>query len=374
MKLLEAEVMKEILETLERYVSMPSGSWDKADSEVLAGVIGADFVALGMKVEAFPGEKHGPVLECTYGRGPRQLMLMGHMDTVFPHDERRPFRMEGDVAYGSGVSDMKGGLVVMLYALKNALPAVDPQKYTVRAVLNADEELGSPESGPYILKNAKKSFAALSFEPGGAGGALTCERKGVTSFTLSCTGIRGHSGAAYPQCASAIQELCRRITDIYALRDDSRDISVNIGIISGGTAENVVADEAVAHGEFRYYDQSFQRELMDRLTARCALPGLAGTTTALSFGASHPALKETEASAVLMRRAQEIAREYGVFLPSERTGGAGDIAIAGLAGIPVLDGLGLEGSGLHTTSEFGYVARLPFYVALASRLIAELLP
>ena len=365
--------MKEALETLKKYVSMPSGSWDKEDTAALAKVIAEDFTALGMKVETFPGDKVGPVLECTWGQGPKLLMLMGHMDTVFPHDECQPFRVEGNTAYGSGVSDMKGGIAVMLHALKTVLPQVDPEKYTIKAVLNPDEELGSPESGACILENAKKSFAALSFEPARKGGGLTCERKGVTSFTLNCTGKRGHSGAAYLKCASAIQELCSRITQIYALRDDSRDISVNIGILSGGTAENVVADEAVAHGEFRYYDQSFQQELMDKLTALCALPGVPGTTTKLSFGASHPALKATEKSMALIHRAQEIAAEYGYTITSERSGGAGDIAIAGLAGIPVLDGLGLEGDGMHTTSECGYLDKLPFHITLASRMMLDLL-
>jgi glutamate carboxypeptidase len=365
--------MRDILETLEKYVSMPSGSWDKEDTDALAEVVAADFAALGMRVESFPGESVGPVLECSYGHGVRQLMLMGHMDTVFPHDECQPFRVDGDRIYGSGVSDMKGGVAVMLHALKDVLPNVDPEKYTVRVVLNSDEELGSPESGPRILTNARKSFAALSFEPARIGGALTCERKGVTSFTITCTGIRGHAGAAYFQCASAVQELCRRITDIYTLRDDSRDISVNIGILSGGTAENVVADEAVAHGEFRYFDQRYKQELTDRLTALCAAPGIPGTTTTVSFGASHPALLATEESMALVRRAQEIAQAHGVILGVERTGGAGDIAIAGLAGIPVLDGLGLEGDGMHTVSEFGDLNRLHFHVTLASRLISALL-
>ncbi len=365
--------MRDILETVKKYVSMPSGSWDKEDTDALAEVVAQDFAALNMRVVSFPGEKVGPVLECSYGHGPKQLMLMGHMDTVFPHDECQPFRLEGNRIYGSGVSDMKGGIAVMLHALKEVLPNVDPEKYTVKAVLNSDEELGSPESGPRILKNARESFAALSFEPARVGGALTCERKGVTSFTVTCTGIRGHAGAAYLQCASAIQELCRRITDIYTLRDDSRDISVNIGILSGGTAENVVADEAVAHGEFRYFDQRLQQELTERLTALCVAPGIPGTTTAVTFGASHPALLATEESMALVRSAQEIAAEYGISLGVERTGGAGDIAIAGLAGIPVVDGLGLEGDGMHTTSEFGDLDRLSFHVKLASRLMSALL-
>ncbi len=365
--------MRDILETLEKYVSLPSGTWDKADVTLAAQAIAEDFRALGMQVTLHPGKDMGPVVECIFGHGPKQLMLMGHMDTVFPRAECQPFQIVGDKASGSGVCDMKGGIAVMLHALAEVLPQVDKEKYTIKIILNPDEEVGSPESGEIILNTARQSFAALSFEPSRKGGALTCERKGVTSFAIRCTGVRGHSGANYLQCASAIQELCARINAIYALRDDSRDISVNIGVIKGGTAENVVADEATAHGEFRYYDQSYRQELMDKLTAIVAAPGVPGTTTTLAWGNTHPALKATEKSMALVKIAQEIAAEYGVALTAESTGGAGDISIAGLAGIPVLDGLGLEGGGMHTVHEYSLIHNLPYKIALARRMMLALL-
>ncbi len=365
--------MHKIMQTLEKYVSLPSGTWDKEDVTTVAKAIAVDFENLGMKVTLHPGKDMGPIVECVYGHGPLQLMLMGHMDTVFPHDECQPFQIEGDKAYGSGICDMKGGIAVMLHALHEVLPKVDQQKYTVKVLLNSDEEVGSPESYDKILNTARESFAALSFEPSRMGGALTVERKGVTSFTIRCTGVRGHSGANYLNCASAIQELCQRINTAYTLRDDLRDISVNIGVIKGGTAENVVADEAVAHGEFRYYDQNFRQELIDRLTEICTAPGVLGTTTTLSWGSTHPALMATPKSMELVKTAQEIAAEYGVALTAQSTGGAGDIAIAGLAGIPVLDGMGLEGDGMHTIHEYALIHNLDYKVALATRMLLSLL-
>ncbi len=366
--------MQSVLETLKKYVSMPSGTLDTADVAALARVIAADFESLGMATRLIPGTSMGPAVACSFGRGEKQLMLMGHMDTVFPVAECQPFCIEGEIARGSGVCDMKGGIAVMLHALKNVLPKVDPKKYTVKVILNPDEEVGSPESGPVILETAQKSFAALSFEPARKGGALTCERKGVTAFTVRCTGIRGHSGADYLKCASAVQALCARISGIYTLRDDSRDISVNIGVLQGGTAENVVADEAEARGEFRYYDQGYRQELMDNLLAICQKPGIPGTTTEVTFGNTHPALKATEQSMALVKLAQSIAAEYGVTLTAESTGGAGDIAIAGLAGIPVLDGLGLQGDGMHTIKEYASLKDIDFKVTLAERLMLALLP
>jgi len=365
--------MQSVLETLKKYVSMPSGTLDRSDVAALAKVIAGDFEDLGMTVKMIPGTNMGPVVECTFGHGTKQLMLMGHMDTVFPRAECQAFSMGDDIAHGSGICDMKGGIAVMLHALKNVLPKVDQEKYTIKVILNPDEEVGSPESAPIIQKTAQNSFAALSFEPARRGGALTCERKGVTSFTLHCTGIRGHSGANYLQCASAIQELCAKVNAIYTLRDDSRDISVNIGVIRGGTAENVVADEAVAHGEFRYYDQAFKQELMDKLHAICQVPGMPGTTTKVTWGNTHPALKATEQSMRLADTAIKIAAELGTDITTESTGGAGDIAIAGLAGIPVLDGFGLEGDGMHTTHEYALISNIPYHVRLAEQMMLALL-
>ena len=361
--------MQEILQLLEKYVSLPSGPWEKGGAEVLTDAVARDFEAIGMQVKKLACEKVGPVLEATWGHGPRRLMLMGHLDTVFPQTERQPFRVEGDCIHGSGVSDMKGGIVIMRQALQQVLPTLDPAKHAIVAVMNCDEELGSPESGPDILRNAKECFAALSFEPSRPHGTLTIERKGVTSFHLRCTGIRGHAGAAYKQCASAIQELCQRIAALYTLRDDARDISLNIGVIRGGTAENVVSDEAEAQGEFRYYDQPYQAELMEKIRVICAAPGVPGTTCEVSFGAAHPALRRTDAAIALAEQAIAFGREQGRELSVETTGGAGDIAIVGLAGIPALDGLGMVGDGIHTQQEVGDLTALPLQIDLAAKMI-----
>lgn len=357
------------IKLLEKYVSMPSGSFDIDDVTALAEEIGRDLEALGLSVTLHRDLGMGPVIEAEYGHGPQKIMLMGHMDTVFPRRDYVPFSIEGNLAHGSGVMDMKGGLVIMNQALSKALPSIDPERYTIKVLINPDEEIGSPTSHDLIYKNAADAAACLSFEPCRPGGGLVCERKGVTSFTLRCTGVRGHAGAAYLRCHSAIQELCQRITRIYSLRDDARDISINIGTISGGTAENVVADYAEAHGEFRYFDMAFKPELEQAITAICQEPGVEGCTTTVEFGAAHPAAKMTPGSQQLFDAACAIARELGGEVHHERTGGAGDIAIAAWAGAPVLDGLGMEGKGAHTQSECAFLDRVPFLIEMATRMI-----
>jgi glutamate carboxypeptidase len=366
--------MDTVIATLKKYVDLPSGSYDKSDVETLAQTLAGDFADAGMRSRLIPNAVMGPALACEYGSGDRQLMLMGHMDTVFPHADYKPFSLNGNIASGSGTCDMKGGIAVMLHALRRVLPLVDTAKYTVHVLLNPDEEVGSLTSAPLILNAARRSFAALSFEPAGEGGRLTCERKGVTSFAIRCRGVGGHAGAAYKTTFSAIQALCELIGRLYALRDDARDISINIGRVAGGTCENVVADSAAAYGEYRYYDPAIKDEIGKRIMEACALVKVPCTGAEVAFGTSHPAIKASKGSLELFERARAIAASQGRELRLESTGGAGDIAIAGQAGIPVLDGLGTGGGGIHTLDEYADISLLPQQVDLAARLIRELLP
>ncbi|MBR4538775.1 MAG: M20/M25/M40 family metallo-hydrolase [Clostridia bacterium] len=358
------------IESLKKYVDQPSGSHDKADVAKVAEMFAEDFKSLGFETKLIPGKEYGPVLKAAIGTGEKQLMLMGHMDTVFPRAVYVPFTDLGNgKALGSGSIDMKGGDVVMLYALQKALQKLDLTKARVCVVLNPDEEVGSPESHDVIFETAKASFAALSFEPCSADYRLTCARKGVTSVRIACKGVPGHAGAQFKICASAVQALCAHITALYSLRDDSRDISFNAGLISGGTAENVVAPEAVADCEFRYFDQKYKPELMEKIREICAIERVPGVKTAVTFGASHPAIDLNEKSQKLLDLALEISREQNVTRYHEKTGGAGDIAIAGLAGIGVLDGLGLAGEKMHTVNECVYLDSLPRQIEFAAEMI-----
>ena len=365
-------MLKTPLEDLKKYVNQPSGSHDPEDVQKAAEMFAEDFQSLGFQTQLIPGKDYGPVLKCVIGTGEKQLMLMGHMDTVFPRNVYVPFTDQGNgKALGSGSIDMKGGDVVMLYALQKALPKIDLKKVRICVVLNPDEEVGSPESHDVIFDTAKASFAALSFEPCSTDYRLTCARKGVTSVHIACTGIPGHAGAQYKICASAIQALCAHITALYSLRDDSRDISFNAGLISGGTAENVVAPEAAADCEFRYFDEQYKPELMDRIREICAVERVPGVKTAVTFGASHPAIDLNEKSQKLLDLALEVSREQGQKRYHEKTGGAGDIAIAGQAGIGVLDGLGLAGEKMHTVNECVFLDSLPRQIDFAAEMIVR---
>ena len=362
-----------IVARLAQYVNLPSGSYDLPGLAAFTAQVESDMCALGFAVTRHSAPGVGDTLECVYGDGEDTLLLLGHMDTVFPRAESQPFcDLGGDEVTGSGVMDMKGGLLIMQTALADVLPDL-PKTARVVCVLNADEEIGSGTSSALIAAWAKKSFACLTFEPMRESGALVHQRKGVISFRVRCTGIRGHAGSAYLRSASAIQQLCAVISELYALRDDARQISVNVGVISGGTAENVVCDEATALAEVRFYNPAYGEEILGKLHAICEKPGVPGTATELTVNASHPPFMATEKSLRLLALAQEVAREQGIELPAEDTGGAGDVSFASLAGVAALDGLGLCGFGAHTTKERGVLSSFAQNAKLSAALMRALI-
>lgn len=357
---------------LEKYVNIPSCSHEPADCALLAETLRQDFQALGMEAELIAGEHFGPVVSARWGQGPRQLLLMGHYDTVFPRKLHKPFAIDGELLRGSGVCDMKGGLAVMMMALQEVLPVLNPERFRLQVLLNADEEVGSVESREHILAAARQSFAAISFEPN-RGDTLTVERKGVTNFHLSCEGIGGHAGAFFKQGVSAIDALIGKIQQLYQLRDHDQDISLNIGVIEGGTAENVIASRASVCGEFRSYDPDIMLQLEERAKEICLAPGPEGSKFAVHFSAHHAGCIRNEASLKLFELAASIAEKQGRRLTLERSGGAGDISNAAKAGIPVLDGLGLAGGKAHTDEEFAKLDSLPQQIELARELLLALL-
>ena len=364
--------LSEMLAKLEQYVNLPSGSWDREDVNAFNAQVQRDFEGLGMHVERHDGGDIGDTLVCRYGTGNHKIMLMGHMDTVFPHYEAWKFRVEGERAYGPGVMDMKGGILVMYYALREVLPML-PDNAQIVCVLNPDEEIGSGTSRQYMLENAKDAVAALSFEPMRPGNIVVSQRKGVISFGIVCTGQRGHAGAAYLTNASAIQQLCNVVNRLYTLRDDEKQVSINVGTIQGGVAENIIAGEASVRAEIRYYEPNMRDGLLEKLKAICDEPGIAGTTTTLELGPSHPPFKANERCRKLLGVVQAQAAKQGRTVEAIASGGASDVAFAAIAGAPAIDCMGLVGEGAHTKEEFADITSFIPNVELAIDVIKELL-
>ena len=367
------EISREtVIERLRRYVDMPSGSRDLEGLAALSALVEADMRALGFEVVRYSADGVGSTLECTYGNGPHTLLLLGHMDTVFERAQSQPLQETGeDTVRGSGVMDMKGGLLIMQDALARALPCL-PKDARIVCVISGDEEIGAAHSRAVIERCAKDAFACLCFEPKRESGALVRSRKGTLSFTVRCTGISGHAGAAYLQSASAIQQLCKVVGDLYALRDDACQISVNVGVIEGGSAVNVVCGEAHLRGEVRYYNPAYTQELTEALHRIAQTPGVPGTSTELTLHASHPPFEANEKGEKLLALARRVGEELGIPVTAEDTGGSGDVAFASMQGAASLDGLGLHGGGMHTLEETGTISSYAPAVRFAERLIRRL--
>jgi glutamate carboxypeptidase len=293
------------------------------------------------------------------------LLLSGHVDTVWPVGTlaTMPFRVDGDRAYGPGVYDMKACLVLMVDAIR----AAGELRRALRVFLTADEEAGSPTGRPVLEAAAEGAAAAFVVEPPGESGNLKTSRKGLGRFRLTITGRRAHAGTHREEGVSAIEELAHQVLTLHALNDDERGISVNVGVVSGGTSENVVAAEAQARIDVRVARLA-DRERVEQTLASLQ-PVHPEATLELGGGWTRPPLERSEGSTALFAQAREHGRELGLDLKEESSGGGSDGNLIGALGVPVLDGLGVEGADAHAPNEHVYLPSIPVRAQLLARLL-----
>jgi len=324
--------------------------------------IAEELDALGAAVE-FRGADH--LLAELDGEG-EPLLVLGHCDTVWPLGtlERMPFRADGDLAYGPGTYDMKGCLVVMLEAIRGAR-----RRRALRVFLTGDEEQASRTGRPHLEQAARGVAAALVVEPPSGNGDLKTARKGLGRFTLHVTGRAAHAGTSRQDGASAIEELAHQVLRLHASTDDERGLSFNVGVVRGGTSENVVAAHAEALVDVRVASAA------DLVVAESVLqelePVTEGTSLTLSGGWTRPPLEPTPRSAALFARAREHGRELGLDLRETASGGGSDGNLVAALGVPVLDGLGIVGGGAHALDEHVRLDSLPVRARLLSRILED---
>lgn len=357
---------------LEEFVNMDSCSTDKADTDRFADRVELEFKKIGMSTKRVRSQYTGDFLQCTAGSGSKKILMLGHMDTVFPSGtaKKRPFSRDGNMLYGPGVLDMKGGILVILYAVKKVMENL-PEDVQLMVFLNSDEETGSKYSRDEILKRAGGAIACLSFESAKTG-TLTTERKGIISFNLDVKGISAHSGVNYEKGRSAIHEIAHKICSLYSLSDENREITVNAGTISGGGRINIVAEHAAAGAEIRYFNREDEGPLKEALLGIIEKPFIEGTAASVDFISERPPLKADDRCKRLFEIARSEAQKLGRDLKSRRTGGGGDASFAACVGIPVIDGLGPEGENSHTENEFAMADSFAFKIELASKIILDI--
>lgn len=361
---------EEMAHLLAEIVQIESPSDHPPGVQALAARLGQPLTALGLEVEQLPVPGAGPILRARTPGASRRVMLLGHLDTVWPLGTAaaRPPRREGDRLSGPGVYDMKGGLVVVLYALQALQQSGRAAPVTV--FFTPLEEV---DCGPYravMEAEMKASAAVLDFEPAWPGGAVKTARKGSGSYVLTARGIASHAGADLSRGANAILELAAQCLEVSGFTDPARGVSANVGVVRGGLRPNVVPDHAAAEIDVRFRTWADGQALAERL--RALRPRDPRVRLGLEGGLHYPPLERTSAVAGVYAAAREVAREMGMDLEEVSTGGASEVSFAGALGLPALDGLGPDGDGAHALDEHVLVSSLPTRAALTAGLLLRL--
>jgi glutamate carboxypeptidase len=350
------------LELLRELVEIESPTYSPGVRDV-AERMGRELRELGAIVSLHDGNH----LSAELGGSGEPLLLIGHTDTVWPVGtlETMPFRVDGDIAYGPGVYDMKSCLVLLVEAIRLA----GGERRALRVFLTADEEMGSP-TGRALLEAATEDVAAaLVVEPPGATGNLKTSRKGLGRFTLTISGRPAHAGTHRHKGVSAIDELAHQIHALNALGDPERGTTINVGVVSGGTSENVVAAQAQARVDVRVKTMA-DRDGIERALGKLE-PVHPEAKLSLGGGWTRPPLERSEGAGRLFAQAQTYGRELGLELDEESSGGGSDGNIVGALGVPVLDGLGSEGGGAHAPDEHVLLPSIPLRAELLARLLRD---
>ncbi len=362
---------KEIVALIRELVECESPSGDASALDRFADLISGRVAPIARL------KRFGPHLRAEFrlpGRKKEgQILALGHSDTVWPVGTlaRMPFRQAQGRLWGPGVLDMKSGLAFFLYAVRMLIDLDTPVRRKVVLQLNADEETGSASSRRLIEEAARASAAVLVLEPGtGLEGRLKTARKGVGDYTVTVRGKASHAGVDFTAGASAILELARQVGKIAGFTRLERGLTVNAGVISGGSRANVVAEEARAEIDIRVTSLKDAAALDRKL--RALRPVDQRCTITVEGGLNRPPMERSAGGVRLFRAARVLARELGVDLQESMSGGGSDGNFTAALGIPTLDGLGGVGEGAHAPRESVVVSRIADRTALLAKLVGAL--
>ena len=363
------------LDDLASLVSIDCGTYTPSGVNQVADAVAASLAELGASIERVAhrpvdgGRQLGDlVIGRLAGPGPR-LLLIGHMDTVFEPGTaaERPFRIAGERATGPGVSDMKGGLLAGLHALA-VLRGLDRQP-SVTFVANPDEEIGSPFSTEHIRGLIADHDAAMVLECARANGDIVSARKGIADFEATITGRAAHAGVEPEKGRSAILEAARQVLALQALNGRWPSVTVNVGVIDGGTRPNVVAGGCRMELDLRAASSAEFEVAAAEMEGIVTRPTLDGVSATLRRAAFHPPMERTPGNARMAELAIAIAGELGFDLRDTLTGGASDANTTTAAGLPTLDGLGPVGGDDHSADEWLDLASVVPRTSLLAALI-----
>ena len=340
-----------LLEFIEALVAIESPSDDPAAVNRCGRELASRLEAIGAAVTPIPSTTAGDHLRASFGSGDRQVLLLGHFDTVWPVGQlaRMPLKRDGGRLYGPGVFDMKAGIGLATLAMRAVLDAGGFERCRAVMLWTTDEEVGSRTSRALIETEATKSDAVLVFEPSLPGGGLKTSRKGVGQFEIVARGVSAHAGLDPGKGVSAVRELARQIVSIDDLQDPAHGVTVSATVISGGTRANVIPDEARATIDARADTIDAARKVERAMKA--LQPKIPGARLEVTGGFDRPPLERSPAVVKLFELARDAASEISVKLEEGSAGGGSDGNFTAAIGIPTLDGFGAIGDGAHALHE-----------------------
>lgn len=361
-----------MIATVRELVEIESPSDCKPAVDKLGQHLANKFSSLGGKIKFHVCEAYGNHLQVDFPGPGERVLLLGHMDTVYPVGTlaTMPCKVADGRIWGPGSFDMKGGIALMLFAIE----AVQAQRGELRAttvLLVADEEIGSNSSRAITESLATNSAAVLVFEPAaGLKGAVKTARKGVGEYKLRVSGVSAHAGLDPGKGHSAIIELAKQIERIAGFNDLKRGLSANVGVIQGGSRTNVVAAEAIASIDVRIATAKDAAHIDRKMRSLKAFDR--HCTIEVTGGINRLPMERTDGVLALYRRATAIAEQLGWNLGEAAVGGGSDGNFTAGLGIPTLDGLGAVGEGAHAVHESILLSELPKRATLISNLIANI--
>lgn len=353
--------LPEMIVLLRQLVETESPSNEKEAVDRVGAILAEASRKLGASVAIHPQKERGDHIiakwDCPHPqplsqKEKRGILLLGHMDTVFPLGtlETMPFYEKDDKIYGPGVQDMKAGLVIGLAAIAALIEADELPGRPITFLFTSDEEVGSQTSRALIEALAVQSDLALVLEPSVPDGALKTWRKGVGDFVLRVHGRAAHAGGAHAEGRNALEEMAHQVLAIQKMTDYERGTTLNVGMAHGGTAPNVVPDFAEIEIDLRVSEPSEYKRILAALNA--LRPVLEGTELEISGALNRPPMPFDVKMKSTFEKAQRLAAQAGVTIFAGGSGGASDGNFISPLSIPVLDGLGAVGDGLHSSREF----------------------
>ncbi|MXN64483.1 M20/M25/M40 family metallo-hydrolase [Stappia sp. GBMRC 2046] len=365
-----------LVEGINRWVEVETNTPDAADLDRLMGIVAGEASGFGAGIKRFPGRSgrggHLLVRSPWGGLDEPYILTLSHLDTVHPKgtlSTTLPIRRDGDKLYGPGVCDMKAGAYIALDAMRRIAEGRKSAPLPVWHLFTSDEEIGSPTSQALIEELGERAKYCIVTEPARNGGHIVTARKGVARFELIVEGRPSHAGARHHDGRSAIKELAHQILTLEAMTDYERGITVNVGVIQGGTGSNVIAQHARADIDLRVPTAQAGEEMVAKITG--LKPQTDGCTVTVTGGMNRPPFEQSEASRRLFAHAAGLAEEIGFELIGEHTGGGSDGNFIADK-VATIDGMGADGDGVHTLNEHIFVSSLVPRMTLIKRLYETL--